>query len=169
MSAFIHQLDDHVLHSRHPWRRGAGLAIAVAGTVILATNFRQNIDEAFLRRIQVLIDFPFPDAAARAEILRGLFPEKVERPGDGELADVARRFELAGGSLKNVVLEAAFRAAAQGQPRAVTLRHLIGGVAREYQKLGRAVTPSEFGPEFYRWAREDLDLGPEPKPVEVGF
>jgi AAA+ superfamily predicted ATPase len=122
-----------------------------AGVVILASNLRQNIDEAFLRRIQVLVDFPFPDAGLRLRILRGLFPDGVERPGDDDLRLLADRFQLPGGSLKNVVLDAAFRALAEetGERPTITLRHLALGTAREYQKLGRPITRTEFGEELY--------------------
>jgi ATP-dependent 26S proteasome regulatory subunit len=68
-----------------------------SGVVILASNFRQNIDESFLRRIHVLVDFPFPDADARFEILASLFPPGVNRPADDELRQVAQTFKLSGG------------------------------------------------------------------------
>jgi winged helix domain-containing protein/ATPase family protein associated with various cellular activities (AAA) len=125
-----------------------------AGVVILASNLRQNIDEAFLRRIQMLVDFPFPDAGVRLRILRGLFPEGVDRPDEDGLRQVADRFQLPGGSLKNIVLDATFRALAEesgeaGERPAITLRHLVLGTAREYQKLGRPITRTEFGDELY--------------------
>ncbi len=125
-----------------------------AGVVILASNLRQNIDEAFLRRIQILVDFPFPDAGARLRILRGLFPEGVDRPDEAGLQPLADRFQLPGGSLKNIVLDATFRAlseeAGSGRPT-ITLRHLALSTAREYQKLGRPITRTEFGEELYGW------------------
>lgn len=130
-----------------------------AGVVILASNLRQNIDEAFLRRIQVLVDFPAPDAGARLRILRGLFPDGVDRPDDAGLRLLADRFQLPGGSLKNIVLDATFRAlsegAGSGRP-AITLRHLALSTAREYQKLGRPITRSEFGEELYAWLDETI-------------
>jgi AAA+ superfamily predicted ATPase len=130
-----------------------------AGVVILASNLRQNIDEAFLRRIQVLVDFPSPDAGARLRILRGLFPDGVDRPEDAGLRLLADRFQLPGGSLKNIVLDATFRSlseeAGSGRP-AITLRHLALSTAREYQKLGRPITRSEFGEELYAWLDETI-------------
>lgn len=130
-----------------------------AGVVILASNLRQNIDEAFLRRIQVLVDFPFPDAGARLHILRGLFPEGVDRPDDAGLQQLADRFQLPGGSLKNIVLDATFRVLSEpggsGRP-AITLRHLALSTAREYQKLGRPITRTEFGEELYGWLDQTI-------------
>ncbi len=129
-----------------------------AGVVILASNLRQNIDEAFLRRIHVIVEFPFPEASARLRILLGLFPQSLQSPAESELQLVSDRFKLAGGSLKNIVLDAAFRALSENghhQPT-VTLRHLVAGAAREYQKLGRPITRSEFGEDFFKWVEEDI-------------
>ncbi len=129
-----------------------------AGTVIMTTNLRQNIDAAFLRRIHIIIEFPFPDATARFSIWQGLFPTGVKRPSDDEILLMTKRFELAGGSLKNIVVDAAFRALADtdAQPPVITLRHLVAATAREYQKLGRPITRGEFGEEFYGWVEVDV-------------
>jgi SpoVK/Ycf46/Vps4 family AAA+-type ATPase len=127
-----------------------------AGVVILATNLRQNIDEAFLRRIHVIVEFPAPDSAARLRILQGLFPPGIKRPGDAELSIVAEQFRISGGSLKNIVLDAAFRAfdeAGSGAP-SIELRHLIVATGREYQKLGRPMTRSEFGDDLYPYLEQ---------------
>jgi AAA+ superfamily predicted ATPase len=130
-----------------------------AGVVILASNLRQNIDEAFMRRIHVIVEFPFPEAGARLRILNGLFPTGLGHPAVDELQLISDRFKLAGGSLKNIVLDAAFRALSenghQQQPE-LTLRHLVLGTAREYQKLGKPITRSEFGDDFFKWVEEIL-------------
>jgi hypothetical protein len=134
-----------------------------AGVVILASNLRQNIDEGFLRRIQVIVDFPFPDVGHRLRIWRGMFPAGLGRPGDEEIGQLAERFRLSGGSIKNAVLDAAFRALAEGTLPApgVTLKHLVLGTAREYQKLGKPVTAGEFGEELYGWVEEGILKGSE--------
>jgi SpoVK/Ycf46/Vps4 family AAA+-type ATPase len=127
----------------------------------MASNLRQNIDEAFTRRIAVIVEFPFPDAAARLQILSGLFPDGVERPDDDALAPLAERFRLAGGSARNVVLDAAFRAVAERpEAPAIGLRHLVVAIAREYQKLGKPITRGEFGEDFYTLLDEDVLGGP---------
>ena len=79
-----------------------------AGIVIIATNLRQNIDEAFLRRIHVVVEFPFPDADARLRIWQRMLPssDEVEAPNGEELRDLAERFRLPGGSIRNVVVDA---------------------------------------------------------------
>jgi hypothetical protein len=128
-----------------------------SGTVILATNLRQNIDEAFLRRIPIVIEFALPGAEDRTRILRGMFPDGVIRPSDEELAEVARRFPLSGGSLKNVVLDAAFRALDEPvRPPAITARHLVAAVGREYQKMARPITRADFGEKYHAWLMQDL-------------
>jgi AAA+ superfamily predicted ATPase len=129
-----------------------------AGVVILASNLRQNIDDAFLRRIHVIVEFPFPDTEARFRILSSLFPTGLNRPSDEELMVLAEQFKLAGGSLKNVVLDAAFRALNDGNggPPAITARHLATAVAREYQKLGKPITRREFGEEFFQFVEQDI-------------
>lgn len=141
---------------------------AYEGVVILATNLRQNIDDAFLRRIHVSVDFPFPDAQARASIWRGMFPAGVEPPPAEQLSRLTERFSLSGGSIRNIVLDATFRAlarqASQGEQAKtmVTLRDLVLGTAREYQKQGKPLTAGEFGEQFYEWIEEDILLTPAP-------
>jgi hypothetical protein len=133
-----------------------------SGVVILATNLRQSIDDAFQRRIHVVVEFPTPDAVSRREIWERLLP-----PGSGDavsaddLDQVAQRFELTGGNIRNVVLDACFRALDNRDER-VTTRHLIASTAREYQKISRPVTRGDFG-RFYDWAMEDV-IAPSPPP-----
>jgi len=131
-----------------------------SGVVVMATNLRKNIDDAFLRRIQVIIEFPAPDAALRLQIWQRLLPARSEIL-DGELREVADRFNFTGGSIRNVSVDAAFRALSSGR-RAVTLRDLVASAAREYQKLGRPITQGDFGDVFYRWVLSDI-LSPTPR------
>jgi hypothetical protein len=127
-----------------------------SGVVILATNLRQNIDEAFQRRIHALVEFPMPDAAARREIWRRLLPGPDHATITGpELDELAARFDLSGGSIRNVVLAACYRAM-DSVDRKLTIRHLVASTAREYQKAMRPVTLGDFGPEFHAWAMADV-------------
>ena len=134
------------------------------GTVILATNFRHNIDEAFLRRVQMMIEFDRPTPEARLKILTGLFRGTAVDAPDADLVlrPVAEQFkELTGGNLKNVVLDAVFRAVAEprdgGRVR-VTARHLVLGAAREYQKLGKPVNAATFGKEWAVLVEDELKI-----------
>jgi len=113
-----------------------------AGAVILATNFRQNLDEAFLRRLDFVIDFPFPEPEDRERIWQLLLPEAAPLDEDIDVPFLAGQFKLSGGSIRNVSLSAAFLAAEDGA--SISMRHLIKGVALEYGKLGRLTLESDF-------------------------
>jgi hypothetical protein len=129
------------------------------GVVILASNLRQNVDEAFLRRLHAIVDFPSPDARGRLLIWQGMFPAGFGRPGDEQLAELADRFPLPGGSIRNIVLDGAFRALARDEAATgVELRDLVVSVGREYSKLRLPITAGEFGREFYQWVETDLLL-----------
>jgi ATPase family associated with various cellular activities (AAA) len=128
-----------------------------AGVVILASNLRQNIDEAFLRRISAMVEFPAPNESARVQIWRGMFPPDLKGPSDEELELLASRIKVPGGSIRNIVVDAAFRATAAGPGEpVVTLQHLVLASAREFQKLGKPLTKTEFGDEFYRWIEKEI-------------
>jgi SpoVK/Ycf46/Vps4 family AAA+-type ATPase len=129
-----------------------------AGVVIMASNLRQNIDEAFVRRIHVMVEFPAPGVEARFGIWRGMFPQGVRRPKDEEIQTLATRFPLVGRSIKNVVVDAAFRAIAEGSSGelTVTIQHLIAATAREYQKIGKPITRGEFGEPLYSWVEQHM-------------
>jgi len=123
------------------------------------------IDESFLRRVHVVVEFPFPETDARRQIWLGMFPDDVLHPGEDKIGILADQFRLAGGSIRNIVIDAAFRAQAEAdrlgeRPPEITLRHLVLGTAREYQKLGKPLTKGEFGEDFYAWVREGILIEP---------
>jgi ATP-dependent 26S proteasome regulatory subunit len=111
------------------------------GVVILATNFRKNMDEAFVRRVHFTVEFPFPDEADRRRIWETIWPKEAPRNADVDLEHVARSFEIAGGNIRNIALGAAFLAAENGG--AVNMRHLLHATRREYQKMGKVVLQGE--------------------------
>lgn len=130
------------------------------GVVIIASNLRQNIDEAFMRRTHCSLEFPFPEQEARQRIWLGMFPSGVARPKDEEVKGLSDLFRLSGGQISNIVVDAAFRAlggATDSQPE-ITLRHLVLAIAREYQKMGKPITRGEFGETFYNWIEQDILL-----------
>jgi hypothetical protein len=110
---------------------------AYDGVTILATNLRANLDDAFTRRLQFAVDFPFPEEADRLRIWRTLFPPDVPCEAAIDFPLLARRFRLAGGNIRNILVSAAYLAAADGQ--SVTMEHLLHGTRRELQKMGRLV------------------------------
>ena len=112
------------------------------GVVILATNFKRNIDDAFIRRLDFVVDFPFPDAEDRRRIWRLVLPEKAPLAEDADLDFLAAQFKLSGGAIRNCSLAAAFRAADEDGP--IAMRHLIRAVAQEYAKQGRLTLEADF-------------------------
>ena len=122
-----------------------------SGIAVLATNLKGNLDDAFARRMQHVVEFPPPDRDCRERIWRRIFPEAAPLAPDVDLGFLARQFEIAGGHIKNIALAAAFSAA--DQDRAVSMEHLILATARELQKMGRLPTKSDFR-EHYELIRE---------------
>ena len=113
------------------------------GIAILATNFRQNLDTAFARRMHVVIEFPLPSVTDRERIWRQLLPGTVPQSDDIDLSYLARQFGLTGGNIKNCVLTAAFSAAPEGGP--ISMQHLVQAVARELDKIEQPIVRSDFG------------------------
>jgi hypothetical protein len=105
------------------------------GISILATNLRQNLDDAFVRRLQIIVEFPFPDEQYREYIWRLAFPHEAPLGDDVTFDRIAREVRLAGGNIKNIALGAAFLAAANGGT--IHMPHLVQAARREHQKMGR--------------------------------
>lgn len=116
------------------------------GVVVLASNFKKNIDEAFMRRIRYYVEFNLPDAELREQIWRGCFTKEVPQEGL-DFPYLARQFELAGGSIKNIVLNAVFLAAAEGCP--VGMRQMIRSIRQENLKIGKALFREDFAEYGY--------------------
>jgi SpoVK/Ycf46/Vps4 family AAA+-type ATPase len=116
------------------------------GVAVMTTNLRANIDEAFLRRLDLLVDFPTPDASMRRRLWECHLPDSLPRSEDVDLDYLAGSFELAGGNIANVALTSAHLAAANGGR--VTMEHLVSATAAEYRKLGRLCVAAEFGDWF---------------------
>ncbi|MFF4752177.1 ATP-binding protein [Streptomyces sp. NPDC002514] len=114
------------------------------GLAILATNLRANLDDAFTRRLDLVVDFPVPDAPQRRTLWDRCLGPLLPRTADLDLDFCADSFELSGGNIRSVAVTAAYLAAESGTP--VTMADLIHAVQREYQKLGRLTLASEFGP-----------------------
>jgi ATP-dependent 26S proteasome regulatory subunit len=112
------------------------------GVVILATNLRKNMDDAFVRRVHFAVEFPFPSERYRRRIWDKMWPDRTPCSPELDLAFMARRFELAGGNIRNVALAAAFLAASDGG--VVEMGHLIHATKREYEKMGKVVGEGEF-------------------------
>jgi hypothetical protein len=115
---------------------------AYDGVAILATNLRANLDDAFTRRLQFIVNFPFPDEEYRRHIWEVLMPPNLPRAADLDFGLMARRYKLAGGNIRNILVCAAYLAAVDGGR--VTMEHLMHGARREFQKMGRLVQETDF-------------------------
>ena len=106
----------------------------------ITTNLKGSIDQAFLRRIRFIVQFPFPDATQRAEIWRRVFPRNT--PTEGlDFAKLAK-LSVARGNIRTIALNAAFIAAGTGEP--VEMKHILQATKSEYLKLERSLTDSEI-------------------------
>jgi SpoVK/Ycf46/Vps4 family AAA+-type ATPase len=114
------------------------------GLAILATNMKSHLDQAFLRRLRFLVEFPLPDFAHRKRIWQKTFAPGA--PLGGINYDHLARLEISGGNIRNIVVNAAFLAAGDGA--AIGMGHLMRAAAREYAKEERLITSAEFGPYF---------------------
>ncbi|MGP8175894.1 MAG: ATP-binding protein [Terracidiphilus sp.] len=123
------------------------------GVVILATNLRRNMDDAFTRRMSHIVEFPFPDAEQRERIWRSIFPSHAPVASDVEFGFLARQFELAGGNIRNIAVAAAFLAA-EKQTK-IGMEQCIVATALEIQKTGKLPSRSEFR-DYYEMIRTHI-------------
>lgn len=108
------------------------------GMVILATNLKANIDEAFARRFQSSVYFPLPDAEQRLRLWQGVLGKGCPLGDDVDLPSLAEGHEISGGAIANVARYGAIRALRRGD-RAVTQEDLLKGISRELMKEGRTI------------------------------
>ncbi|HEX8096684.1 MAG TPA: ATP-binding protein, partial [Pyrinomonadaceae bacterium] len=114
------------------------------GLAILATNMKAHMDEAFMRRLRFLVDFPFPDVKNRADIWRRVIPGDAEKE---ELDyNALSRLDITGGNINNIAVNAAFLAADEG--KAISMTHIFRCARREYAKIDKLILESEFGPYY---------------------
>jgi SpoVK/Ycf46/Vps4 family AAA+-type ATPase len=112
------------------------------GLAILATNLRANLDDAFTRRLDMILDFPNPDEEQRRALWDKCLGEALPRDDDLDLDYFARAFDVTGGSIRSIAVTAAYLAADSDER--ITMQHLMDSVQREYRKLGRLLMPGEF-------------------------
>lgn len=108
------------------------------GIIILASNFRENIDEAFTRRFEAIIEFPMPSHKERLNIWQKGIPNKATLARNIDLQEIAQQFELTGGSILNVIRYASLEALQQ-ESNVISLRALRQGIRRELVKEDKLV------------------------------
>lgn len=110
------------------------------GLVIVATNLKENLDEAFSRRFHVSVDFPKPSEAERLRLWTLAFPDSV--PREGVDLELLARLEMTGATIMNAARTAALLAACDGQ--VVRAAHVVEGISREYRRESRLLLPAEL-------------------------
>ncbi len=105
------------------------------GIALLTTNFGTAIDNAFRRRLSFRLTFPFPDDESRELLWKAHLPDGVPRAGEFDFADLARRFRMSGGYIRNAALRAAFLAAEEAVP--LTQDHLERAIRAEFREIGK--------------------------------
>jgi hypothetical protein len=109
-----------------------------AGVVILSTNLRSNLDEAFTRRFQAIIHFPMPRPDDRRKIWENGFSHKTPLEPDVDLYEISEEFELSGGAIMNIVRYATLMALKEDR-RTISLKDIRDGIKKEYRKDGRTM------------------------------
>jgi len=108
------------------------------GLVVLSTNMKGNIDEAFIRRFQSIIRFPMPNPEQRERLWQETFSHKTTLEPAIDLKEIAKKFELSGGSILNVVRYCSLMAM-QRESNVIRLEELIEGIRKELRKEGKIV------------------------------
>ena len=113
------------------------------GPCILTTNLRTQIDKAFTRRFQMVVEFPRPDETARTELWKRMLPKRAPRAPDLDEQFLGRAVNITGGNIRNAGLHAAYLAADAAQP--ISMSHIATAVWRELAKDKAQVRKSDLG------------------------
>lgn len=114
------------------------------GIIVMTTNFKQNIDDAFMRRITYIIHFPAPNRECRLELWKNMFPSAAPLDKGVDFSFLAERFEMTGAMIRSAALSSAFTAAADD--RSISMSDIIPAVKKQFAKFGKNIAASEFGP-----------------------
>jgi len=113
------------------------------GPCILTTNWRSQIDKAFSRRFQMVVEFPRPDEAARVQLWNRMLPPRAPRSKDFDVDCIAQAVNLTGGNIRNAGLHAAYLAAEDGEP--INMGHIATAIWRELPKDRLNISTSDLG------------------------
>ena len=108
------------------------------GVVILASNLKSNIDEAFTRRFHSIVYFGMPDATSRKKLWEGMFEDTMRLDPDIDFAQIAEKFELSGGSAVNVLRYSTLESVRKGASQ-ISRSDLMAGIRKEYGKIGKTI------------------------------
>ncbi len=116
---------------------------------ILATNRKKDIDEAFLRRLRYIMDFPLPGVEQRKKIWRQVIPKAIRDNSKINFDFLGKQFPLSGGHIRSIIFNACLQCANGSNGHSenlLTMEHIIIAVKREYDKLNRSISLEHFGP-----------------------
>ncbi|NEO82942.1 MAG: ATP-binding protein [Spirulina sp. SIO3F2] len=113
---------------------------AYQGLAILTTNLKDSLDQAFVRRLRFIVNFPYPNAEIRSQIWSRVFP--AQAPINGLDFELLGQLDVAGGNIRAIALNAAFFAASAGE--SIQMKHLLKATQTEYAKIGRVLTSREI-------------------------
>ena len=108
------------------------------GTVLLATNLKSNVDDAFLRRFQASVYFPMPEAKQRLELWQKMIPPVWLQNTGADLSAIAKKYELSGGAITNIIRFCALRLIRNNQKN-INYELLIEGIQKELRKEGKTL------------------------------
>ena len=117
------------------------------GITIMTTNYLENIDKAFFRRISYVIHFAFPNAETREKIWISMFPQKTPISKNIDFKYLAQNFEISGGNIKNIAINAAFMAARD--TKEVQMKHILKSTIYELKKQGKNLLKEDLGEYAY--------------------
>ncbi|MCW3117349.1 MAG: superfamily ATPase [Chitinophagaceae bacterium] len=108
------------------------------GLAILASNFKTNIDEAFMRRFQSIIHFPMPKPQERLQLWENAFPAQAKLASDINLKIISQKYEISGASIMNIVQYCCLQALSKASST-IQNNDLIAGIQREFSKDGKII------------------------------
>ncbi len=117
------------------------------GITIMTTNLLGNLDQAFFRRISYVVHFPLPDEKSRKIIWQKIFPKNAPLSKDVDFDFLAKKFEISGGNIKNVVITSTFMAASESKK--IEMKHIVKALEYEMKKQGKMISKSDFGEYGY--------------------
>ncbi len=117
------------------------------GITIMTTNLMNNLDQAFFRRISYVVHFPLPDEKSRKLIWQKIFPKNAPISKDVDFNFLAKKFEISGGNIKNVIITSTFMAASE--EKEIKMKHIIKALEYEMKKQGKMVAKSDFAEYGY--------------------
>ena len=120
-----------------------------SGIVILATNFKRNMDNAFVRRLHFCVDFPLPNSEERLQIWKNIWPDKVPLNSEIDFSKLAKNLEITGANIRNIVLAAAFKAIEEADSYSkdniqIDISHLMHSSRLEFSKMGKIIHENEI-------------------------